>query len=182
MHARHDEGRHVRRHARLRQRKAKVSPLFSSQSNLIVGDLFRRGAVATLALQNQLAIAQSKELNFAIKQVKEIQKEGNHITRMLSLSDLIQLGGYAAVEYCGGPAMIFNMGRQDIGAEGDAVQHAPETHAGSLVVKGLAQSDLTPEEFVALMGSFTIGFNGEDKKGPSTRWCMNPYVFDNTYY
>lgn len=141
-----------------------------------------RGASATLALQNQLAIAQSTELNFAIKQVKEIKVSGNHITRMLSLADLIQLGGYAAVEYCGGPAMIFNMGRKDIGVEGDAVQHAAETTAGSLVVQGLAQSDLSPEEFVALMGSFTIGFNGEDKKGPSTRWCMNPYVFDNTYY
>ena len=95
---------------------------------------------------------------------------------------MIQLGGYAAVEYCGGPAMIFNMGRVDIKSEGDAVQHAAETHAGSLVVQGLAQSNLTPEEFVALMGQFTIGFCGEDKKGPQTRWNLNPYVFDNAYY
>ena len=58
----------------------------------------------------------------------------------------------------------------------------PETNAGSLVTQGLAQSDLSPEEFVALMGSFTLGFNGEEKKGPHTRWCMNPYVFDNTYF
>ena len=53
---------------------------------------------------------------------------------MLSTADLIQLGGYADVEYCGGPAMIFNMGRKDIGSEGDVIQHSPETHAGSLVV------------------------------------------------
>jgi L-ascorbate peroxidase len=117
-----------------------------------------------------------------VKQVQEIQKTGNHITTLLSTSDLIQLGGYAAVEYCGGPAMIFNMGRKDIGSEGDAVQHSAETHAGSLVVQGLAQSDFSPEEFVALMGSFTIGFCGEDKKGPTTRWNMNPYIFDNAYY
>ena len=32
------------------------------------------------------------------------------------------------------------------------------------------------------MGTFTIGFCGEEKKGPHTRWCMNPYVFDNTYF
>ena len=32
------------------------------------------------------------------------------------------------------------------------------------------------------MGSFTLGFNGKDKKGGNTRWCQNPYVFDNTYY
>ena len=141
-----------------------------------------RGASATLGLQNQLAIAQSKELNFAVKQVQEIKKTGNHITKLLSTADLIQLGGYAAVEYCGGPAMIFNMGRKDVDSEGDAVQHAAETHAGSLVVQGLAQSELSPEEFVALMGSFTIGFSGDEKKGPHSRWCMNPYVWDNTYF
>lgn len=118
-----------------------------------------------------------------MKQVEEIANTGNHITAMLSTADLIQLGGYAAVEYCGGPAMIFNMGRHDIGTEGDVIQHAAETHAGSLVVSGLAQqTDLQPEEFVALMGSFTLGFCGDDKKGPHTRWCMNPYVFDNTYF
>ena len=32
------------------------------------------------------------------------------------------------------------------------------------------------------MGSFTLGFCGEEKKGAHTRWCMNPYVFDNTYF
>ena len=32
------------------------------------------------------------------------------------------------------------------------------------------------------MGNHTIGFVGDEKKGPHTRWCMNPYVFDNTYY
>ena len=78
--------------------------------------------------------------------------------------------------------MIFNMGRQDVENEGDAIQHAAETHAGSLVMQGLAQTDLSPEEFLALMGSFTLGFNGVEKKGPHTRWCMNPYVFDNTYF
>lgn len=56
--------------------------------------------------------------------------------------------------------MIFNMGREDVTSEGDAIQHQAETNAGSLVVQGLAQSDLSPEEFVALMGSFTLGFCG----------------------
>ena len=116
-------------------------------------------------------MAQSQELNFVVDQVKEISKTGNHLTTRLSNADLIQLGGYAAVEYCGGPAMIFNMGRRDISNEGDAIQHPAETHAGSLVMQGLAQQDLTPEEFVALMGSFTIGFNSGEKKGAHTRWC-----------
>ena len=45
---------------------------------------------------------------------------------MLSKSDLIQLGGYAAVEYCGGPSMIFQMGRTDVQSEADSIQHNPE--------------------------------------------------------
>lgn len=114
--------------------------------------------------------------------VKEIKTSGNHLTDVLSHADLIQLGGYAAVEYCGGPSMIFSMGREDTEAEGDVVQHDAETHGGSLVVQGLAKSELRAEELVALMGSFTLGFQGEEKKGPHTRWCMNPYVFDNTYF
>lgn len=39
---------------------------------------------------------------------------------MLSVSDLLQLGGYTAVEYCGGPSMIFRMGRKDVESEGEA--------------------------------------------------------------
>jgi len=101
---------------------------------------------------------------------------------MLSMADLIQLGGYAAVEYCGGPSMIFQMGRTDIKSEADTIDHSAETNGSSLVIQGLAQSNLSSEEFVALMGVNTIGFAGNEKKGPHTRWVMNPYVFDNTYY
>mgnify|MGYP001273885687 CR=1 FL=1 len=32
------------------------------------------------------------------------------------------------------------------------------------------------------MGMHTIGFIGEDNKGPHNRWTSNPYVFDNTYF
>ena len=50
------------------------------------------------------------------------------------------------------------------------------------MIEGLAKAKLQPEEFVALMGNSTIGFVGEEKKGLHTRFTMNPYVFDNTYY
>lgn len=101
---------------------------------------------------------------------------------MLSRSDLIQLGGYAAVEYCGGPSMIFRMGRTDVKSEADSIQHPPEGPDNCPMIEGLAKAKLQPEEFVALMGNSTIGFVGEEKKGPHTRFTMNPYVFDNTYY
>lgn len=46
-------------------------------------------------------------------QIEEIKEDGNHITTLLSYADLIQLGGYCAVEYTGGPVMLFRMGRVD---------------------------------------------------------------------
>jgi len=118
-----------------------------------------------------------------MKNVEEMWISGNHMTKMLTYGDLIQLGGYAAVEYCGGPVMQFEIGRTDIIEEGMAIKHEPETHLTSLVAKNLAQTEcLTDAEFVALMGFRTLGFIGEEKKGPHTRWTKNPYVFDNDYY
>jgi catalase (peroxidase I) len=49
-----------------------------------------------------------------IKIIKEIKTEGNHITELLSYSDLIQLGGAAAIEYCGGPCIPIKVGRNDL--------------------------------------------------------------------
>lgn len=37
------------------------------------------------------------------KKVQDIHVNGNHITTMLTMSDLIQIGGASAVHYCGGP-------------------------------------------------------------------------------
>ena len=110
---------------------------------------------------------------------------------MLSRADLIQLGGYAAVEYCGGPSMVFRMGRRDVTSEADATASSEESsiatldaHRNSLIVARMQNpvTGLTPQEFVALMGMHTLGFMGDGKKGPMSRWTMNPYVFDNSYY
>jgi hypothetical protein len=78
--------------------------------------------------------------------------------------------------------MEFRMGRADVESEGDAIHHDRETYGTSLIVEGLNHAGLTPEEYVALMGIHTLGFVGQAKKGFHTRWCMNPYVFDNTYF
>lgn len=72
-----------------------------------------RGPRGLLRFSNELSRPEHKGLQFAIDQINEIKVDGNHITALLSYSDLIQLGGYAAVEYCGGPTMIFRMGRVD---------------------------------------------------------------------
>ena len=138
-----------------------------------------------LRFKTELQRAHNSQLNAAIKIVKDIKKNGNHITAMLSYSDLIQLGGYTAVEYCGGPSMIFRMGRKDVETEGEAahavaVQHA--SHENAVMVHRFDMMGLSPEEYVALMGSFTIGFANDDNLSKKGRWTMNPYVFDNTYF
>ena len=43
-------------------------------------------------------------------------------------------------------------------------------------------ANLAQQDFVALMGMHTLGFMGDGKKGPGSRWTGNPYVFDNAYY
>lgn len=54
-----------------------------------------------------------KGFAFAVDQIEDIKHDGNHITALLSYSDLIQLGAYSAVEYTGGPSLTFRMGRID---------------------------------------------------------------------
>lgn len=104
---------------------------------------------------------------------------------MLSISDLIQLGGYTAIEYCGGPSMIFRMGRQDVETEGDASKALAISggkHENAVQVAKFAMMGLDAEEYVALMGNYTLGFASDENKTKKGRWTMNPFVFDNTYF
>lgn len=124
-------------------------------------------------------------MNTAVQVINDIKTNGNHITAMLSHADLIQLGGYTAVEYCGGPSMIFRMGREDIETEGEAstaLAITDASHENAVMVSKFNMMGLNAEEYVAIMGSYTLGFASEDNKGKKGRWCMNPYVFDNTYF
>lgn len=73
-----------------------------------------RGPYASLMLRKQQKIAASPELKEVYDAMSEVTLEGNHITITLSKADLIQLGAYAAVQYCGGPEMVFKMGRPSI--------------------------------------------------------------------
>jgi catalase (peroxidase I) len=120
-------------------------------------------------------------LEFALEQIEEIKTDGNHITDLLSYADIIQLGGYAAVEYCGGPAMVFRMGRQDA-QENEVSQESVNEPSGESVLQKMSRLGFSKQEFVALMGSHTIGFANTEATGPQNRWTMNPHVFDNSYF
>mgnify|MGYP000389159692 CR=1 FL=1 len=138
-----------------------------------------------LRFNTELQRAKNPQLSAAIKLVEDVKENGNHITAMLSFSDLLQLGGYTAVEYCGGPSMIFRMGRKDVETEGEASNALTITdahHENSVMVSKFDMMGLEPEEYVAIMGSYTMGFASDDNKGKKGRWTMNPYVFDNSYF
>ena len=143
------------------------------------------GSRGVLRFNTELQRAKNPQLSAAIKLIEDVKENGNHITAMLSFSDLLQLGGYTAVEYCGGPSMIFRMGRKDVETEGEASNALAVTdahHENSVMVSKFDMMGLEPEEYVAIMGSYTLGFASDDNKGKKGRWTMNPYVFDNSYF
>ena len=136
-------------------------------------------------LRFELGRPENKGLDFALDQIEDIKHDGNHITALLSYADLIQLGGYAAVEYAGGPAMLFRMGRQDA-PESDSVTtqgRLPDPYEGRKgILEKFIRMGFTKAEFVALMGSHTLGFAHQDRSGFQGRWTQNPHVFDNSYF
>jgi L-ascorbate peroxidase len=143
-----------------------------------------KGPTGVLRLQTELEKSNSAQMRNAVKMVKEIQAKGNHITTLLSFSDLLQLGAYTAVEYCGGPTMHFRMGRLDtdhVEDHGNALA-VTGNHENAVMVQQFGGMGLSAEEYVALMGSYTIGFANDDNRSKKGRWTMNPFVFDNTYF
>ena len=81
--------------------------------------------------------------------------------------------------------MIFRMGRLDVETEGEASNAlvvTDEGHENSVMVSKFNMLGLNAAEYVAIMGSYTMGFASDDNKGKNGRWTMNPYVFDNSYF
>ena len=122
-------------------------------------------------------------LKEASKIIRDVKDNGNHITELLSLADLIQLGGYTSIQYCGGPTMNFRIGRKDFEQpkSSNALITTDSTEDRPSISR-LDGMELTPQEHVVLMGSYTLGFKNMTDKSKQGRWTMNPYVFDNTYF
>lgn len=124
-------------------------------------------------------------LNKAFKVIKEIKENGNHVTELLSISDLIQLGGASAVEYCGGPYIELKVGREDIEDEHYVAPSTgfPDLEMNSEEIRSKYTSiGFTDEEIVALFGYRTLGFLSNKDLEKEHRWTRNPWVFDNNYY
>lgn len=123
-------------------------------------------------------------LTKGFKLVKEIKEEGNHITERLSISDLIQIGGAAAVEYTGGPYIELKVGRTDIEDEHLCMDHSnfPTLEMTGEEIRAKYSSFLSDEEIVAMFGHRTLGFVSNKDANKDERWSRNPWVFDNNYF
>jgi len=118
-----------------------------------------------------------------ISEINEIHREGNHITSMLSVSDLIQIGGAAAIEYSGGPKIFVKTGRPEISYNLSESSAFPDVDYDIHDIKSkYSNLGLNATEIVALFGYRTLGFLSNKLENKEYRWTGNPYVFDNTYY
>lgn len=118
-----------------------------------------------------------------LNEINEVHKEGNHITSMLSVSDLIQIGGAAAIEYSGGPRISVKTGRPEVSYNLAETSSFPDVEFDINDIKSKYSSlGLSSTEIVALFGYRTLGFLSNKLENKEFRWTGNPFVFDNTYY
>jgi L-ascorbate peroxidase len=94
----------------------------------------------------------------------------------LSWADLVAVGGAAAVQRCGGPAIEVGLGRID--GDVPAPSHRlPGGYEGAALLKAIfAKKGLGPRELVALSGAHTLG---HAQRRPVT---ADPFVFSNSYF
>lgn len=150
-----------------------------TDSGVLSKDANTHGSKALLRFPSVLKKLDNSGLTYALEQLEDIKTDGNHITTLLSYSDIIQLGGLAAVEYCGGPSMVFRMGREDAT---ETESHSYDANAHDSLLSKMLSLGFSKRDFAALMGSYTLGFSSLEATGAHGRWTQNPHVFDNSYY
>ena len=50
------------------------------------------------------------------------------------------------------------------------------------ILQKMTRMGFTKQDFVAIMGSHTLGFAHQERSGFQGRWTQNPHVFDNSYF
>src|SRR5437879_6398414 len=94
----------------------------------------------------------------------------------VSWADLVELGGAAAVQKCGGPVMHIGLGRTD--ASVPAPPHRlPGGYEGAFLLRAMfARMGLGARDLVALSGAHTLGHT---QRRPFT---PEPWSFSNSYF
>ena len=102
----------------------------------------------------------------------------------ISYADLIQIGGYVAVEYAGGPAMPFRFGRQDA-EEADCTENGrlPDAKQGVDHLRFIFnRMGFNDQEITTLSGAHCLGGAHQDRSGFEGKWTADPKKFDNSYF
>ena len=142
------------------------------------------GAINNYNNHHFLKLKVNSGLKHYLKEVNEIQISGNHITNMLHTADLIQLGGAAAIEYCGGPKIDIKIGRKTNATNLSETTSFPDPEFNLEDIKNKLGNELklSSTEIVALFGHRTLGFYSNKLNHKEARWSVNPFVFDNNYF
>lgn len=123
----------------------------------------------------------NKGLAFARTKIEEQKK----VFPEVGYADLIQAGGYSAVEFCGGLPMPFRFGRVD--AVEPKISH-PDRLISSKEKPADQLRDLfyrmtfNDQEIVALLGAHTLGRAYKENFGVEGAWTDNNEDFDNSYF
>lgn len=102
----------------------------------------------------------------------------------IGYADLIQAGGYSAVEFCGGVPMPFRFGRTDATeAQCTKPGRLPDANLGTDHLRDIFyRMGFNDQEIVALSGGHTIGRAYTENSGFDGPWTENSAQFDNSYF
>jgi L-ascorbate peroxidase len=122
----------------------------------------------------------NKGLAFANSKI-EAQKQ---LFPNVGYADLIQAGGYAAVEFCGGLPMPFRFGRVDAPEDKCTPPgRLPDATQGTRHIRDIFyRMGFNDQEIVALSGGHTIGRAYKENSGFDGPWTENSPHFDNAYF
>lgn len=103
----------------------------------------------------------------------------------VSYADLIQIGGYAAIEFAGGPAIPFRFGRVDAQTDAECVPEGrlPDSHADVDGLRGtFYKMGFNDEDIVTLSGAHSLGRAHPQFSGFDGPWTSDERIFNNHYF
>lgn len=125
------------------------------------------------------------EANKGLSKAMEIINQFKVSFPAVSYADLIQIGGYVAVEYAGGPAIKFKFGRVDALTDAECLPagRLPDANSDAAGLQNtFYKLGFNDEEIVTLSGAHTIGSAHTQNSGFNGPWTMDPKVFNNHYF
>ena len=102
----------------------------------------------------------------------------------ISYADLIQIGGYSAVEFAGGPTMNFRFGRVDVPASGCTEDgRLPDAKQGVDHLRTIFyRMGFDDKEITTLSGAHCLGKAYQENSGFEGAWTKDHQKFDNSYF